>query len=52
MFVDQGYNCTSMRRYFTFMLMKGNIIYSANENSYLCIHFKAIMVQTACLTVR
>lgn len=31
MLVDQGYNCTNMRRYCTFMLVKGNIIHSANE---------------------
>lgn len=53
MLVDQGYNCTNMRRYCTFMLVKGNIIHSANEKNNIYVYIiKAIMLQTACLTVR
>lgn len=42
MLVDKGYNCTNMRRYCTFMLVKGNIIHSANEKSFMCTLLKQL----------
>lgn len=44
MLVGQGYNCTNMRRYCTFMLVKGNIIHSANEKKiiFMCTLLKQL----------